>query len=60
MIVGVSKVICTCNKEMIRTGGVFGEVCSYTYYCNYCKKYVLVITPNDINQKEFSERIKKE
>lgn len=41
-IIGVSKVICTCGKEMERTGGVFGELTYSTYICRKCDKAVNV------------------
>lgn len=57
MIVGVKRVICTCETEMIRTGGVFGvETTSSTYYCEGCRKYVLVLTPNEKKQKDFRRK----
>ena len=58
MIVGVKKVICTCEKEMRRTGGCFGkEQMTDTYYCNNCQKHIIVVTPNPKDQKEFAERV---
>ena len=59
MIVGVKKVICTCEKEMRRTGGSFGggEQTTDTYYCDACQKHVVVVTPNHKDQEEFTERM---
>ena len=42
-IIGVKQVICTCGKEMVRTGGVFGGSMPHsTYYCADCHKAVNV------------------
>jgi len=61
MIVGVSKVICTCGEEMVRTGGTFGGggdvVDRSTYGCTDCKKYVIVLTPAQSFQDEFAEKV---
>jgi len=58
MIVGIKKAVCTCGKEMRRTGGVFGgEQTTDTYYCNDCRKHIVVITPNHKDQEEFAERV---
>jgi len=60
MIVGVHKVICTCDKEMRRTGGTFGgEITSDTYYCDECKKHIIVVTPKKEEQAEFSQRVQQ-
>jgi hypothetical protein len=59
MTFGVKKVICTCGKEMIRAGGIFGGesiLSNDTYVCSDCEKYVLVLTPNKEHQKEFFNR----
>ena len=43
-VIGVKRVICTCDKDMERTGGVFGSSVTYsTYVCRACKKAVNVI-----------------
>jgi len=58
MILGVKKVICTCGKDMRRTGGVFGsEIIQDTYYCDDCQKHIIVITPKTKEQEEFVERV---
>jgi len=58
MIVGVKEVICTCGKDMIRTGGVFGgEQTTDTYYCRDCQKHIIVVTPRQLEQDEFATRI---
>jgi len=59
MIVGIKKVVCTCGTEMRRTGGVFGEVVTGTYYCDSCRKHIIVVTPNQKDQEEFAQRIKE-
>ena len=57
MIVGVKKVICTCEKEMRRTGGSFGGdlPTTETYYCYDCQKHVIVVTPKREEQVEFAQ-----
>jgi len=59
MIVGVKKVICTCGKAMVRTGGSFGgdSPSTETYYCSACRKHVIIITPRELEQKEFAQRV---
>jgi len=58
MIVGVKKVVCTCGKDMRRTGGVFGgEITSDTYYCDDCQKHIIVITPKTKEQAEFTSML---
>ena len=58
MIVGVKKVVCTCWKDMRRTGGVFGaEVTTDTYYCDDCQKHIIVVTPKREAQEEFAKRL---
>jgi len=61
MIVGVKKVICTCGKEMVRTGGSFGgdSPSTETYYCSDCRKHVVIITPKELEQKEFAQRARR-
>lgn len=55
-IVGVESVICTCGKEMKRTGGTLGWECdSSTYYCKHCKKVVNVIVLPEDKTNEFIE-----
>lgn len=58
MIVGVKKVVCTCGKEMERTGGVFGDGTPTidTYLCFDCGNAVNVVT---LSQEE-SNRLTKE
>lgn len=60
MIVGVHKVICTCEREMRRTGGTFGgdSPTTDTYYCDDCEKHVIVVTPNKEEQSDFTQRLK--
>ena len=60
LITGVKKVVCTCEQEMVRTGGHFGGdgPVTDTYYCNGCKKHVIVVTPNQVEQDDFVERWK--
>lgn len=58
MIVGIKKVVCTCGKDMTRTGGVFGEIMSDTYFCKICQRHVIVVTPNWKDQEEFAQRLK--
>jgi len=58
MIVGIKRVVCTCGKDMRRTGGVFGgEITQDTYYCYDCQKHIIVITPKIKEQEEFAERL---
>ena len=60
MKVGVKKVVCTCGKEMRRTGGVFGgEITTDTYYCGDCQKHIIVVTPNKEEQEEFAEKVRR-
>ena len=60
MIVGVKKVVCTCGKEMRRTGGKFGgERITDTYYCDDCQKHIIIVTPKREEQAEFAERVKR-
>lgn len=59
MIVGVKKVVCTCESEMRRTGGQLGgEITSDTYYCDSCQKHVIVVTPKKEEQEEFAQKVK--
>lgn len=60
MIVGVKRVVCTCEQEMRRTGGHFGGdgPATDTYYCYYCQKHIIVVTPKGEEQKEFAERVR--
>ena len=59
MIVGVRKVICTCEREMRRTGGQFGGdgPVTDTYYCSSCQKHIVVVTPKKEEQEEFTQRL---
>lgn len=59
MIVGVKKVVCTCELEMRRTGGNFGSdgPTTDTYYCSSCRKHVIVVTPNEKEQEEFTQQV---
>lgn len=58
MLVGVKRVVCTCGKDMRRTGGVFGgEITQDTYYCDDYQKHIIVITPKTKEQEEFTARL---
>jgi len=58
MIIGIKKAICTCGKDMKRTGGMFGgEITQDTYYCGDCQKHIIVLTPNIKEQGEFTEKL---
>jgi hypothetical protein len=57
MIVGVKEVICTCGKPMLRTGGVFGEICTDTYLCKTCDKAVNIITLPKESVDEMNESL---
>ena len=62
MIIGVSKVMCACGEEMVRTGGSFGDkkiVSNNTYMCRACEKYVLVLTLSREYQEEFAQETRK-
>lgn len=61
LIVGVHKVVCTCGKEMRRTGGVFGGdyPSQDTYYCDDCKKHVIITTPKQEDQEDFVKRLQQ-
>jgi len=61
MIVGVKKVMCTCSRGMVRTGGSFGgdSPSTETYYCSSCAKHVIIIMPNEPEQKEFAQRVRR-
>ena len=52
-IIGVKQVVCTCSREMERTGGQFGGSITYdTYYCFSCRKAVNVV---DLPKEEVDE-----
>jgi len=59
MIVGVKEVVCTCSLEMRRTGGHFGgdSPVTDTYYCDNCRKHIIVVTPKEEEQEEFAKRL---
>lgn len=58
LTVGVKEVVCTCGGQMKRTGGVFGEIFTDTFYCYNCQKHVVIVTPSHEEQEEFAERMK--
>jgi len=58
-IVGVKTVICTCGKEMVRTGGVFGpDLFMDSYLCLNCPKVVNVITLSEDEAERMIENRK--
>lgn len=62
MLLGVKKVICTCEREMRRTGGTFGDdrfPDKSTYYCSDCGKHVIVLSPNTKAQEEFRDELQE-
>ena len=42
-IVGAKSIVCTCGREMVISGGGFGETCYDTYLCKICDKAVNVL-----------------
>ena len=53
---GVKLIVCTCGKEMERTGGQFGGSITYdTYYCRTCHKAVNVVDLPQAEVKEMEE-----
>ena len=59
MIVGIKSAVCTCGKEMDRVGGALGGAYASqdSYYCADCQKHVIVVTPNQEEQADFSNRL---
>lgn len=56
---GMMKVVCTCGKDMRRTGGSFGgNITQDTYCCDDCSKRIIVITPKVKEQEEFAKRVR--
>ena len=59
LTVGIKSAMCTCGFVMKRTGGTFGgdSPSTETYYCRGCRKHVIVVTPHELEQKEFAESV---
>lgn len=59
-IIGVKSVICTCGKEMERTGGVFGGSVTFdTHICYDCDKAVNVLNLPEEEVAEMRKHLEK-
>lgn len=57
-IAGVHNVVCTCGRDMVRTGGVYGSTIMSTYACRSCGKAVNAIDLSEEAVKELFEGMK--